>query len=153
MSLTENPDIVTWPETHYVFVEKDGPFAETAPAAWHELVAQAPALEQQGKVTARFALYRMGPDRMTYRAGVAMRSRPDSVPPGTGYTLFKGGKYARFVLTGPYRELGPASARVWELVVEHRLKLRPDFAIEHYVNDPMKIPEDQLITEILVPIK
>ena len=82
-----------------------------------------------------------------------MTSKPDTVPPGTDYTLFKGGKYARFVLTGPYDELGPASARVWELVNERRLKLRPDFAIEHYVNDPMKTPEDKLVTEILVPVK
>jgi hypothetical protein len=29
--------------------------------------------------------------------------------------------------------------------------LRPDFAIEHYGNDPKTIPEDGLITEILIP--
>jgi len=26
MNLTEVPETVTWPETHYVFVEKIGPF-------------------------------------------------------------------------------------------------------------------------------
>ena len=26
MNLTEEPDIVIWPETHYVFLEKIGPF-------------------------------------------------------------------------------------------------------------------------------
>ena len=25
-NLTQVPDIVTWPETHYVFIEKIGPF-------------------------------------------------------------------------------------------------------------------------------
>lgn len=31
MKLTEQPEIVTWPETHYVFIEKAGPFQTTAP--------------------------------------------------------------------------------------------------------------------------
>jgi hypothetical protein len=26
MKLTEKPEVVTWPETHYVFIEKIGPF-------------------------------------------------------------------------------------------------------------------------------
>jgi len=26
LKLTEEPEVVTWPETHYVFVEKVGPF-------------------------------------------------------------------------------------------------------------------------------
>jgi hypothetical protein len=31
MNLTEEPEIVNWPETHYVFVEKTGPFHEDCP--------------------------------------------------------------------------------------------------------------------------
>ena len=34
MNLTEVPETVTWPETHYVFVEKIGPFQTNAPQAW-----------------------------------------------------------------------------------------------------------------------
>jgi effector-binding domain-containing protein len=35
--------------------------------------------------------------------------------------------------------------------VETNIALRDDFAIEHYVNDPRITPEDELVTEILVP--
>jgi hypothetical protein len=35
-NLTETPELVTWPETHYVFVERVGPFMENAGAAWQQ---------------------------------------------------------------------------------------------------------------------
>lgn len=37
MNLTELPESVTWPETHYVFVERIGPFPTNAPQAWQSL--------------------------------------------------------------------------------------------------------------------
>ena len=37
LKLTEEPEVVTWPETRYVFVEKVGPFQSTAPQAWQEV--------------------------------------------------------------------------------------------------------------------
>ena len=37
MKLSEEPTIIHWPETHYVFIEKVGPFQNTAPGAWQEL--------------------------------------------------------------------------------------------------------------------
>ena len=43
MNLTEQPEDVTWPETHYAFVEKVGPFMNTAPQAWQEARAFASA--------------------------------------------------------------------------------------------------------------
>ena len=41
MNLTENPETVSFPETHYVFVEKIGPFMENAGAAWQNIALQA----------------------------------------------------------------------------------------------------------------
>jgi len=37
------------------------------------------------------------------------------------------------------------------MVTEQKIQVRDDFNIENYVNDPKTTPEDQLITEILVP--
>jgi len=31
MNLTETPEVVSWPETHYAFVEKTWPFPNIAP--------------------------------------------------------------------------------------------------------------------------
>jgi effector-binding domain-containing protein len=54
-------------------------------------------------------------------------------------------------LTGPYADLPQASGRVFEIVSEKQIQLRDDFCIENYKNDPRTTPEEQLITEILIP--
>lgn len=149
MNLTEAPEIVTWPETHYVFVEKIGPFQNTAQQAWQNVHQLVPKVLEHNKITGYTSFYKMGPQ--IYRAGVSVDAAPNNLPGGLAYTKFKGGKYSRFVLTGPYSDLGAASGRVWQIAAETKIPLRDDFAIENYLNDPRITPEAQLITEILVP--
>jgi DNA gyrase inhibitor GyrI len=91
----------------------------------------------------------MGPK--IYRAGFVLDAPPAALPEGLEYEEFNGGKYSRFVLTGPYSNLPEASGRVFELVSESEIKLRDDYNIENYVNDPRTTPEDQLVTQILIP--
>jgi len=151
MNLTETPVIVTWPETHYVFLEKIGPFQNTAPAAWGSVHQFVPAISEHNKITGYMSLYKVGPK--IYRAGVSLAAapQPQQLPEGLTYEKFKGGKYMKFVLTGPYSNLGQASGRVFEIVAEKKIQLRDDYCIENYANDPRTTPEDKLITEILVP--
>jgi predicted transcriptional regulator YdeE len=150
MQLTEKPEFVTWPETHYVFIEKRGPIPQNAPAAWQDFHGTAPQLPQDIPVTGSLALYKMEPP--VYRAGVSVATKPANLPDGLDYERFAGGKYARFQLTGPYSQLGQATTRVMEIVRDSNLKLRDDYHIEHYVNDPRHTPEHQLVTEILLPV-
>jgi DNA gyrase inhibitor GyrI len=149
MNLTEEPEIVNWPETHYVFIKKIGPFMKNAPQAWQELHSVVPAIGAKNQITGYFSLYKMGPD--VYRAGVSVAAPPVELPEGLEYERFAGGKYSRFVLTGSYSQLPEASGRVWQLANEKKIPLRDDFAVENYVNDPRTTPEEQLITEILIP--
>jgi effector-binding domain-containing protein len=151
MNLTETPDTVNWPETHYIYIERVGPFPQNAPQAWADLHKLIPALAQQNKITAYFSLYRM--ETKVYRAGVAVDAPPVGLPAGLQYEKFPGGTYSRFVLTGPYPNLGPATGRAFELAAQLRLPLRDSFNIENYVNDPRTTPENELITEILFPVK
>jgi effector-binding domain-containing protein len=149
MNLTEAPETVAWPSTHYVFVEKVGPFQTYAPQAWqsfHQLVA---GVAEHNQITGYMSLYKVGPK--IYRAGVSLAAPPVKLSKDLSYQEFVGGKYSRFVLTGPYSDLGPASGRVQEIISEKKLPLRDDYFIENYVNDPRTTPEDQLITQILVP--
>ncbi len=149
MKLTQEPEIVTWPETHYVFVEKTGPFQNTAPQAWQEVHPLVPQIAEHNKVTGYMSLYKVGPK--IYRAGFAVAAEPKNLPENLKYEKFKGGKYSRFVLTGSYANLGEASGRVFEIVAEKNIKMRDDYCIENYKNDPRTTPEDQLVTEILIP--
>jgi effector-binding domain-containing protein len=149
MKLTQEPEIVTWPETHYVFIEKIGPFQDTAPQAWKELPRFVPAILGHNEIVGYVSLYKVGPK--IYRAGVSLGAEPRNLPEDLRYEKFKGGKYSRFVLTGPYSDLPEASGRVFELVSEKRIQVRDDYCIENYVNDPRTTPEQQLVTEILIP--
>lgn len=149
MNLNEHPEIVNWPETHYVFVEKTGPFMENAPAAWQKAHTFVPALSEKNRITKYMSLYKMEPK--IYRAGFALEGSPQGLPDGLAYERFPGGKYIRFVLTGPYTDLPVASGRAWATVAEKKIQLRDDFAIENYLNDPRVTPAEQLVTEILIP--
>ena len=149
MPLNETPETVTWPETHYVFIEKTGEFPVTAPQAWQEMHKLVPDIEAHNKITAYMSLYKMSPN--IYRAGFALAAAPVKLPAELKYEKFAGGSYSKFVLTGSYAHLPQASGRVWEIVSKNDITLRPDFAIENYVTDPRITPEDKLITEILVP--
>jgi predicted transcriptional regulator YdeE len=149
MNLTETPEVVAWPETDYVFVEKIGPFQFTAEQAWTSAHTFSEALAKQNKITGYMSLYKVGPK--IYRAGFALETPPVDLPAGLTHQKFNGGKYSRFVLTGPYMQLPEASGRVFEIVAEKGIKQRDDYCIEYYVNDPRITPEEKLITEILIP--
>jgi effector-binding domain-containing protein len=149
MNLTATPEIVAWPETDYVFVEKIGPFQFTAPQAWQSAHKLTEALTRNNKITGYMSLYKVQPQ--IYRAGFALAAPPVDLPDGLGYEKFRGGKYSRFVLTGPYSDLPEASGRIFEIVAEKGIRQRDDYCIEYYVNDPRMTPEDKLITEILIP--
>jgi DNA gyrase inhibitor GyrI len=149
MHLTTTPDTVQWPEAHYVFIEKLGPFQINAPQAWQELHQTLPTLAKQNTITGYFSLYKVEPQ--IYRAGVSLAAAPSSLPSGLAYEKFHGGKYARFTLTGSYSNLPEACRRTFQIVADSEIPLRDDYNIENYVNDPRTTPEAQLITEIMFP--
>jgi DNA gyrase inhibitor GyrI len=149
MKLTEDPEIVTWPEIHYVFVEKIGPFQTSAPEAWQQLHKLTAAIAEHNNITGYTSLYKVGPK--ICRAGVSVAEAPKNLPDGVESTQFKGGKYSQFVLTGRFADLPDASRRVFEIVAEKEIQLRDDFCIENYVTDPRVTPEDQNVIQIAVP--
>jgi len=149
MKLTEEPEIVTWPVTRYVFIEKVGPFQDTAPQAWQNLHQLVPQISEHNRITGYLSLYKV--QGKVYRAGVAIVDGPAKLPDGVEYLEFQGGKYSRFVLTGPHSDLPQACGRVFAIVGEKKIRQRDDFCIENYANDPRTTPEEQLITQILIP--
>jgi DNA gyrase inhibitor GyrI len=108
-----------------------------------------PELAKKNQITGYMSLYKTGPK--VYRAGFSLAGPPVDLPAGLAYEQLNGGKYVKFILTGPYSDLPAASGAVWNIVGEKKLAVRDDFAIENYMNDPRSTPEDQLITHILIP--
>ena len=149
-ALTLDPAPVEVPAMHYVFIEKQGPFAVNAPQVWSQLHAILAGIAAHNTVTGYVSLYRMQEE--IYRAGVSVAEPPRQLPAAVRYEPFAGGKYRKFVLRGPYPQLGEATAQAIQTVRDLRLPLRDAWNIENYVNDPRTTPEDQLITEILFPV-
>src|SRR5256885_7932528 len=83
-------------KTHYVFVEKIGPFQNTAPQAWQEVHPLAPAISANNKITGYTSLSKVAPK--IYPAWVAVAAQPKDLPANVRYEKFKGGKYSKFVL-------------------------------------------------------
>ena len=156
MNLTKDFEIVTRPTTHYVFLEKHGPFAEVAPPAWEEMHPLMATQVRQDEIIEFLGLSgidrrKMGEDSMIYQAGVAVSRPPKAQMKGLEYRKIEGGKYARFLLVGPYAHIAPAFDQVFKTLAEKQVQLREEYCIENYLNDPKVTPEDQLKTEILVP--
>jgi DNA gyrase inhibitor GyrI len=150
MQLDETPEIVTWPGMHYIFVEKMGAFLDTAPQAWQEMHWLVPEVSAHNEINGYLSLYKL--HQQIYRAGVSLAAEPVKLPKGLRYHAFPGGTYRRFVLTGGYSNLPRATLRTFAIVSEKKIRLRDDYNIENYVNDPKMTPQEQLITEILYPV-
>lgn len=152
MRLTNKPELVSLPAQHYLFVEKIGSFEKTAKASWDEFHSLISSLGPEFKKTGAMALFKMEP-QMIYRAGFSFAEKPINIPKGLQYIKFEGGKYAKFVLTGSYMNLGPAWGKTLENFKKMKTEGRDGFYIEHYVNDPATTREDDLISELMLPIK
>ncbi|MBX5327143.1 MAG: GyrI-like domain-containing protein [Candidatus Bathyarchaeia archaeon] len=53
---------------------------------------------------------------------------------------------------GPYREVGPAYSALFQYARKHGYVLK-GCPIEIYLNDPATVPENELLTEIQLPVK
>ena len=156
MNLTKGFEIVTRPTTHYIFLERRGPFAEVAPSTWDQMlpllanqIAQKDIVEFLG--LSGIDRSTMGEEGMIYQAGVAVGNPPTSPLKGLQYRKVESGKYARFLLVGPYAHIAPAFDEVFKTLAEKNVELREEFCVENYLNDPKVTPEDQLKTELLIP--
>ena len=150
MSLDEHSTRVLRPASNYLFVERIGPFQDTAREAWQELHQKLPEVQALTRITGHMAVYRVKPE-MVYRAGVTVEEVPSTLPSGMGAVTLPEAGYERFVLAGPYHQLPEACGRIFELIEGRPIPLRDDYFIEHYVNDPASTPEAELITHIMIP--
>jgi AraC family transcriptional regulator len=156
VNLASEFEAVSRPATHYTFLEVRGPFPEVAPPLWNDLM---PILQRIDPQSIREYLglsgmdsSKAGEDAMIYQAGVSLTEKPAQLPATMRYRHVPGGKYARFLLTGPFTQIWPAFDQAFKLLAAAKTSLRPEFCVENYLNDPRTTPEAELKTELLIPI-
>jgi predicted transcriptional regulator YdeE len=150
VNLTQAPETVEFPETHYVFMERQGHIPTIAQQTWQSVGAFGREIEKHNRIVGAAALYKTNPG--TYRAGFLLDAPPTNLPQDLSYLKLPHGKFAHFTLSGPYDQLPEATRRAFEIVAEKKISLRDDFNIEHYLKDSMTTPADELVTEILFPV-
>lgn len=158
LHLSPIPEVVHMPETVFVYVEKRGPFITQAPVAWYEFWTKAATGElDKSLITCMAGLSRIDPTQegdkaFIYQAGILTSSLPDPFPAGLQHRTLKPGMYASFLMTGSYTQFPQAYPAAFERVAMAQLHVRPDFCMERYLNSPQDTAEENLKTEILVPI-
>ncbi|MDG0816690.1 AraC family transcriptional regulator [Bdellovibrio svalbardensis] len=158
MNLNLKPDFLTRPACHFISVRHSGPFVEVAMPAWNELFPLLGDKFVRPQVQEYLGLSIMDPtskdeSSMTYDAGVVLDKEPQTLPNSLHYQKIPSGRYARFILTGPYHHVWPAFEKIFQTLGESKIKLRAGACIENYVNDPNVTPEQDLITELLIPVE
>ncbi len=152
MELNLNAQKKIWPVSHYLFLEKTGPFMETAPKCWQEFRAIIDPLLPELKMKSMASLYKINPE-MVYRAGVMLEEKPDFEIPGLRYELFEGGTYLNYLFKGNYSEIPEACGKVFDDLHTKRIEMAHNWGIENYLSNPEKTPPDENLVEILIPVK
>jgi AraC family transcriptional regulator len=157
LNMNLKPETISRPAAHFIYLERRGPFAEIAPPTWNEMFKLLFPKISHDQITDFLGLSGMdktkqGEEVMIYQAGVCLAAKPAEIPKGMQYKKLDGGKYAMFLLTGPYSQIWIAFSQIFRALAESKTPLREGFCIENYINDPKTTPEDQLQTQILMPI-
>lgn len=141
----------TLPRTYYLYLEKTGPFMQTAPACWQEFRQLLQPRQADLKLIGFFSLYKVHPE-MIYRAAVMVDQRPDFNIPGLSFDEFEGGDYLNYQFKGSYAEMPEACGRVFDDLHEKRIVVGNNWGIENYLTNPETTPSDKNIVEILIPL-
>lgn len=157
LNMNLKPEIVVRPTSHYVYLRRTGPFAEVAPPAWDEMFRLLAGKIGHDQFTELLGLSgidksKQGEEAMMYEAGVCVADKPVKISEGLQYKKLNGGKYAQFLLTGPYSQIWIAFSQIFRALSEGKVTLREDFCIENYINDPKVTPAEELQTQILIPL-
>lgn len=157
LNMNLKPEMVFRQPMDYVYLRRTGPFAEIAPPAWDEMFRLLAGKIGHDQFTELLGLSgidktKQGEEAMIYEAGVCVAWEPAQIPEGLQYRTLTGGKYAQFLLTGPYSQIWIAFSQIFRALSENNTALREEFCIENYINDPKVTPEDQLQTQILIPV-
>jgi AraC family transcriptional regulator len=158
LRLSPRPAIRQRAAWRVIYVREHGDYGDTAaPLAWARLdrcLAGTDAYERFLRVGAAHDDPRIVlPQALRYDAGVLVDGATP-VPAGAAAAVWPGGAHAVFEHRGSYRLIAAAFDVIFrDWVARVRLQLRDAPTIELYRNSPATTPEDELLTELWLPIE
>jgi predicted transcriptional regulator YdeE len=150
-------EVVEFPKSDYLYIEKIGSFMTTAPLAWQELHGIIHEKLDPTLICSMAGLSRVEDEKSTYQAGVFVSALfdPNTLPEGVQHRRVPHGKFLKFLLAGSYSLLAEAYPLAFERRAEGGYQERDEgaFAMEIYLNNPSTEPNEALLqTEIYLPI-
>lgn len=153
-----NVSIETRPATTVYGIRHVGPYQEIGPA-YQRLWGWVLASDLASQVRGSYGIYHDNPTvtpPAQCRADACVELASDAAPKDLGPVeriTIAGGRHARYRHVGAYAGLAQAYQVLngWLPTSGYEHACAPSFEV--YVNDPQYTPEDQLITDIYVPLK
>ena len=150
--------IVERPTTNYAYLEDHGPFREVAPALWQKMFSiLMPQLDPQNinefLGLAAIEKTKDNEDLFIYRGGIGLKKAPDKKLNDVHFEKIPAGRYASFLYRGAYSKIWLAFDEAYKTLSEKNISLRQGFSIDKYLNNPETTPEEDLLTEILIPVQ
>lgn len=152
------PKIVNIDPIDVLYVRKTGHYMNSADEAWKAIVAFVTENELFEKAVTRYGISHDNPkviEEHNLRYDACLELSESINPKGeVAKKKIAGGKYALFLHKGPYEVIGETFKNVGDWIVETGADLRDEPSFQKYLNlDPTGIKEEDLRTEIYVPIK
>jgi len=149
--------IMALPGMRVIKVHKIGPYGESAPAAWRTLCAWAAARGLLGPETLRLGQGGGDPaqtpaEELTYDAALSVDRSVEVEPPVTAGT-FPAGDYAVVVHKGPYAGLAAVYRELMGVWLPQSGRQAAGMPFEIYRNDAQDTPQEDLLTEIRLPLR
>lgn len=141
----------------YTAKKSGGAFNDIAPIAWQELMQVLPNIKHDLSKSEFLGIGTVDKSDATmvchYRAAFSCPSKDFGSIQGLTTETIPAAKYAKFVLYGSYQNIGNAVEKAFQIITKGAYELDDAPCLENYLNDPTITPENELVTEILIPIK
>ena len=155
LNMSTEIEVITRPMTNYWALESKGEdFKDIAPDIWQKFLKVLEVEKQDVSQSEFMGVGFINEDKhCVYRAAVSEKEGHEMKFDGLVKCQLPETKYAKFLLKGSFDQIWPAVNKAFELVDQSQYEFTKEPCLENYLNDPAITPEEDLLTEILIPIK
>lgn len=152
------PEIITREEISiFTLTEHGEDFKIVAPKVWSMFLPLLASIKDDLSSSEFYGVGTMDKSSTSpichYGAGFSMPNNPQFKHKDLVRQVIPRMKYARFILKGSHENVWIAFEKAFQMVTQCDLELADSPCLENYINDPSITPVDELITEILIPLK
>lgn len=152
------PELINRPQTTvYSTHAQGGDFKDIAPIAWEKMLVIMPQIKENLEQSEFMGIGMMQSEDTKkvcdYKAAISVPTNPNFQIDGLTKEVLPASKYAKFLLKGSYDNIWIAFDKAFQVIGDKDLELADLPCIENYLNDPQITPVEDLLTEILIPLK